>query len=77
MGLRTEFYKMVSRDPTYAKLIMPSLEQRNDVAAADDLSEPLEKLDSHMATQLMKAVANLSASNATKRAGRGSAAAEK
>ena len=68
---------MASRDPTYAKLVMPSLEQRNDVAAAEELSEPLKTLDGHIATQLMKAVATLSASNATKRAGRGSAAAEK
>ena len=77
VGLRTEFYKMTSRDPTYAKLVMPSLELHNDVTAADDLSKPLEKLDGHMATQLMKAVATLSASNAMKRAGRVSAAAEK
>jgi len=75
-GLRCEFYKMVSKDPTYAKLIMPSLEKRNDVPAADDLVGPLEKLDTHMSTQLMKAVATLSASNATKRAGKGGAAGD-
>lgn len=73
-GLRVEFYKLVARDPTYAKLVMPSLEQRNDIPAADDLVEPLEKLDVHLSTQLMKAVATLNASNATKRAGGGGAA---
>lgn len=69
MGLRSEFYELSARDPTYAKMVMSSLEQRNDVAAADDLTEAMEKLDSHMTTQLMKAVATLSASNATKRSG--------
>lgn len=56
---------------------MPSLEQWNDVAAADDLTEPMEKLDTHITTQLMKAVATLSAGNATKRAGKGGPAKEK
>ena len=36
--------------------------------ASDDLIEPIERLESHTATLLMKAVATLSASNATKRA---------
>ena len=67
---------MTSRDPTYAKLVMPSFEQRNNFTAAHDLSEALEKLHGHIATQLMKAVTTLSASIATKRAGRGVAAAE-
>ena len=40
-----------------------------DVPASDDLIERMERLESHMATQLMKAVATLSASNSTKRAG--------
>lgn len=75
-GLRSEFYKLAARDPVYAKLVLPTLEQKNDIPAADDLVEPMEKLDSHMSTQLMKAVATLSASNATKRAGRGGAAGE-
>lgn len=51
-------------------MVLPILEQRNDTTAADDIVEPLEKLDSHMATHLIRAVATLSASNATKRAGR-------
>jgi hypothetical protein len=74
VGLRVEFYKRASKDPMHAKLIMPVLEGRNDVAAADDLDDTLEKLDSHMATQLMKAVASLSATNAVKR-GNGDGAA--
>ena len=71
VGLRSEFYKMAARDPTYAKMILPTLQQRNEVAAADDLTEAMDKLDSHMTTQLMKAVATLSGSNATKRNGKG------
>lgn len=70
VGLRSGFYKMAHRDFTHARLVLPSLEQRYDVAAADDMVEPLEKLDAHMTSQLMKAVATLSASNATKRAGK-------
>jgi hypothetical protein len=68
VGLRVEFYKRSAKDPTHAKLIMPALESRNDAAAADDLDDTLEKLDTHMESQLMKAVASLSATNAIKRA---------
>lgn len=57
---------MASRDPTYAKIFMPILDQPNDVAAADDLSQLLQKLYSHNATQPMNAVATLSADTATK-----------
>lgn len=67
MGLRAEFYKLAANDPTYAKMILPTLEKRTDVAAADNLDETMSELDSHMHTQLLKAVANLSASNATKK----------
>lgn len=77
VGLRTEFCKMAAEDPSYTKMILPGLERRGVVAAADDLEEPLETLESHMATQMMKAVATLSASNATKRAGKGGAANDK
>ena len=77
VGIRAEFYKMSTRDPTYAKLGVPSLEQRNDVAADDDLTEAMEKPDTHMTTQLKKAVATLSASNATKRDRKGGPATEK
>ena len=68
--LRSEFYKTAARDPKYAKMILPTLQQRNEVAAADDLTEAMDKLDSHMSTQLMKAVATLSVSTATKRTGK-------
>lgn len=69
LGLRTEFYKLAAEDPTYAKMILPALESKGEVPAADNLDKPLGDLDSHMTTQLMKAVATLRASNATKRAG--------
>jgi len=65
---------MAARDPAHAKMIMPTLERRNEIAPADDLTETLDKLDGHMTTQLMKAVAALSASNTTKKAGKGGAA---
>ena len=71
VSLWSEFYTMAARDPTYAKMILRTLQQRNEVAAADDLTEAMDKLDSHMTTQLMKAVATLSGSNATKRNGKG------
>lgn len=70
VGLRSEFYKMAAEDPTYAKLVIPTLEKRTDVVASEDLVDAMAKLDSHMSTQLMKAVATLSASNATKRSGK-------
>lgn len=77
VGLRSEFYKMASKDPVYAKMVMPTLEGRNDMAASEDLTEPLDTLSSHMTTQLMKAVATLSASNATKRSrGKGGSAGD-
>lgn len=71
LGMRVEFYILTSQYPLQAKLVFPSLERRNDVSAADDLEEPLERLDNHKTTQLMKAVATLSASNATKRSKKG------
>ena len=39
VGLRSEFYKMAARDPTHAKMILPTLQQRNEVAASEDLTE--------------------------------------
>jgi hypothetical protein len=67
VGLRVEVYKRSAKDPMHARLIIPALEGRNDVSAADDLDDTLEKLDMHMESQLMKAVASLSATNAVKR----------
>ena len=77
VGLRAEFYKMAAKDPAYAKLMMPTLKRHNEVAATDDPQESMSKLDTHLSTQLMKAVATMSASNATKRSGRGGAAGNK
>lgn len=33
----SRLYKTAAKDPTYAKLIIPTLERRNDVAITDDL----------------------------------------
>jgi hypothetical protein len=49
-----------------ARLIMPVLEDRNDVPATDDLDEVLDKLEVQMLAQLMKAAASLHATNAVK-----------
>lgn len=35
-GLRCQLYRLVACDPTYAKLVMPSLEQRHELHPADD-----------------------------------------
>lgn len=75
LGIRTQFYRMAAVDPVYAKMILPALERRAEVPASDDLDESLLKLEGHMNNQLMKAVATLSASNATRRAGGGAPAA--
>lgn len=75
LGLRAEFYRMAAKDPNHAKMVLPLLERRGDLAMADNLDEALSTLDSHVLTQMMKAVATLKASNATKRAkGKGGAA---
>lgn len=50
---------------------MHTLEQRNEISAADDLHESMSKLEMHLSTQLMTAVANISDNNATKRSDRG------
>jgi hypothetical protein len=54
--------------------VMPVLEGQNDTPATDDLEEVMEKIDMHMATQLMNAAASLHATNAVKRGGDGGAA---
>lgn len=70
LGLRAEFYRMAARDPMYAKLVLQTLERRSETAMADDLDGPLATLESHLSTQMFKAVATLKASNATKRSGK-------
>lgn len=69
VGLRVEFYKMAADSPETAKMLQPGLERRQDMAAADDLVDTMDTLDSHMMTQLIKAVATLKASNAGKKSG--------
>jgi hypothetical protein len=76
VGLRVEFYKRSAKDPMHARLEMPVLEGENDTPATDDLYDVTEKLDMHMATQLMKAAASLHATNAVKRSGDDGAASQ-
>lgn len=59
---------MAAIDPVHAKLVLPALKWLGEQPAADDLDDPLTKLEIHMATQLLNAVATLNAINATKRA---------
>ena len=76
VGLLLEFYKKAARDPTDAKLVMSALEQKYDMAPANDLDEAVSKLETHITTQLMKAVASLSATNTVWRTGKDCAAKE-
>jgi hypothetical protein len=69
VGLRIEFYKRSAKVPMNARLVMPVLEGQNDTPATDYLDDVMEKLDMHMATQLMKAAASLHATNAVERSG--------
>jgi hypothetical protein len=73
VGLRVEFYKRSAKDPMHARLVMPVLEDQNDMPATDDLDDVMEKLDMHMATQLIKAAAPLHAINAVNRSSYGGA----
>jgi hypothetical protein len=76
VGLRVEFYKRSAKDPMHARIVMPVLEDQNDTPATGDLNDIIEKLDMHMATQLMKAATSLHATNAVKRSGDGGAASQ-
>ena len=67
---------MASKNPMHAKLVLPSIERRGEVAMADDLDEVLATMESHLSSQMFKAVATLKASNATKRAGKKGGAAD-
>ena len=69
VGLRYEFYFLSARDPGYAKMIMPTLERRNEIAAAYDVTDTPEILDSHLTTKFMKALATINASNGPKKSG--------
>jgi hypothetical protein len=76
VGLRTELYTKSTKDPMHAKMVMPVLEGQNEIPATDDLDDVMEKLDTHMATKLMKAAVSLHAINAAKRSGYGGAASK-
>jgi hypothetical protein len=76
VGLRVEFYKRSAKDPMHARLVTPVLEGQNYMPDTDDLDDVMKKLDMHMATQLMKAVASLHATNAMNRSGDGGAASQ-
>lgn len=61
------FHSMADEDSTNAKLVLLALEKSGRMAGADDLDEPLQRLETHMMSQVMKEVATLSESNANKR----------
>jgi hypothetical protein len=60
----------------HARLVMPVIDDQNDTPATDNLDDVMQKLDMHMATQLMKDAAFLYAKNAVKRSGDGGAASQ-
>lgn len=66
LGLRAELYHKADSDPIHAKLILAALEKRTDFPDSDYLDEPLERMEIHMMTQLMKVAASRRATNATK-----------
>jgi hypothetical protein len=74
VGQRVEFYKRSAKNQMHARLVL--LEGQNDTPATDDLDDVMEKLDMHMATQLIKAAASLHATNAVKRIGDSGAASQ-
>jgi hypothetical protein len=74
VGLRVA--RSRQKDPMHARLLMSVLDGNNDTAATDDLEDVLKKLDTYMATQLMKAAASLHDTNAVKRSGDGGAASQ-
>lgn len=67
LGHRADILKMDAKDTGYNKPAITNIERRNDVAAADDLHESMNKLKIHLSTALMKMVATLSANKLTKR----------
>ena len=61
---------MAAKDPMYAKLVLPLPEHCGEMAMANDLNGPLETIESHLSSQMYKAMATLNARNETKRAGK-------
>lgn len=41
LGIRSEFYKLEADEPTYAGMMLPSLERRGEVMPADHLDGPM------------------------------------
>jgi hypothetical protein len=58
----------------HARLLTPVLAGNNDTTATEDLDDVLEKLDTHISTQVIKAATSLHAINARKRSGDGGVA---
>lgn len=67
VGMHSEVYKMSARDPAYLRMIMLTLQRRNELEAANELTEALYQVESHNMTGLIKAVSTLIARNNTKR----------
>jgi hypothetical protein len=57
-------------------MVMPVLEDQTEIPATDDLNDVMDKLDTHMAIQLMNAAASQHATNAVKRSADGGAASQ-
>lgn len=57
---------MATDSPATARILLPGLDIRHDMAAADDMVEVIDTLDTHMNTQLMNTLATLNTSNSKK-----------
>lgn len=75
LGLHAEFYKMAGDDHVAAKMVVTGLEKQIDLLDADNMVELMYKLDWHMMTQLMKAVANFRTRNTKNKSGGGKGSA--
>lgn len=54
LELRCEFCTMEAKDSTHAKLVLPALKKHRRMPAADDMNEPLQQLETHMMSQIIK-----------------------
>jgi hypothetical protein len=69
VGPRIVFYKRSAKDVIHAWLVMPVLGGHKNTPTKGDVDDVMEKLDTHMATQLMKAAASLLTTNYLKCSG--------
>lgn len=77
LAIRQEFYRNSVKDPVSARLKQSLYEEATYVPANEFLDERTRELETLQQTQLMKALAALTASNTVKRSGGGGGGASK